>query len=81
MMLSWFEIMTAGQAIILVTTASCKGSSGPSGCEDSMVMFGACVGCCASAGFVYGACSYFNVNVCGGMVDGSGNGSFGFGYG
>ena len=82
MMLLLSEGITAGQAVILVIIVSGKGSSGPNNCEDFTMSLCVCV-VCSSAGFVYGARSYFNVNVCGGCVDGSGNGSFisGYGYG
>ena len=69
--------MTAGQVVILVAIVSVLGSSGPNTCEDSKLMLGACAVVCSSAGLVYGSCAYFNVYVCGGIVDGSGYGLFG----
>ncbi len=80
-MVSLFEEITAGQAVILVASVSVLGSSGPNCCEDSCVLLSYDDDVCSSAGFVYGAWSYFKVNVCGGLVDGSGYGSSGFGYG
>ena len=75
MMLLSSEEITAGQAVILVAIASGKGSSGPSNCEDFTVLLCVCDDG-ASAGLMYGASSYFRVNACGGIVDGSGKGSF-----
>ena len=62
----WSETLHAGQAVTLVVNVFVDGSSGPDFDEDS--------GCvvCSSCGFVYGALLYLIVNVCGGMVDGSG---------
>ncbi len=81
MMLLSSEGITAGQAVILVAIAFGMGSSGPNNCEDFTVLLFVCDGDCASAGLMYGALSYFKVNACGGIVDGSGMGSFGLGYG